>query len=171
MQSITDGLIHAEVMLLIGDNRAMATVIRCAIDDNGRLIGEHNDNPMLNSLMYMCEFPDGTVKEYSANVIASNLFAEADSNGHDSVLLYKIVDHRSTGEAVKIGDKYITLKNGTQQLCQTTAGWDYFLVEWTGGTCQWILLKILKESTPVQVAEYAVSRNLTEEAAFAWRVH
>ena len=65
MQSITDGLIHAEVMLLIGDNRAMATVIRCAIDDNGRLIGEHNDNPMLNSLMYMCEFPDGTVKEYT----------------------------------------------------------------------------------------------------------
>ena len=170
MQSLTDGLIHAEVMLPIGDSRAMATVISCAIDDNGRLIGEHNDNPMLNSLMYMCEFPDGTVKEYSANVIASNLFAEADSNGHDSVLLYKIVDHRSTGEAVKIGDKYITSKNGTKRLRQTTAGWD-FLVEWTGGTRQWISLKILKESNPVQVAEYAVARNLTEEAAFAWWVH
>ena len=60
-------------------------------------------------------------------MIASNLFAEANSNGHASVFLYKILEHRSSGEAVKMGDKYTTLKS------QTTAGWD-FLVEWTGGT-------------------------------------
>ena len=170
MQSLADGLINAEVLLPIGDSKAMATVISCAVDDDGRLIGEHNDNPMLNSLMYMCEFPDGTVKEYSANVIASNLYAEADSNGHASVFLYKIVDHRSSGEAVKMSDKYITSKNGTRRIRQTTAGWD-FLVEWTGGTRQWISLKMLKESNPVQVAEYAVARDIAEEPAFAWWVH
>ena len=75
------------------------------------------------------------MKEYSANVIASDLFAEADSYGHASVFLYKIVEHRSSGEAVKMGNKYITSKNGTQQIRQTTAGWN-FLVEWTGGTQQ-----------------------------------
>ena len=100
--------------------------------------------------MYMCEFPDGTVKEYSANVIASNLFAEADSNGHQSLSMYKIIDHRLSGEAVKLCDKYITLKNRTRQICQTTAGWD-FLVKWTGGTRQWMPLKMLKESNSVQV--------------------
>ena len=170
MQSLVDGLINAEVLLPIGDSHAMATVISCAVDDDGRLKGEHNDNPMLNSLMYMCEFPDGSVKEYSANVIASNIFEEADSDGHASTFLHKIVDHRSSGEAVKICDKYIKSKNGTQRLRQTTAGWD-FLVEWTGGTRQWMSLKILKESNPVQVAEYAVARNIDDEPAFAWWVH
>ena len=113
----------------IGDSKAMATVISCAVDDDGRLmIGEHNDNPMLNLLMYMCEFPEGTVKEYLDNVIASNLFAEADSNGHGSAFLYKIVDHRLSGEALKMCNKYITLKNGTQKNRQTTAGWDFLVV-------------------------------------------
>ena len=170
MQSLTDGLINAEVLLPIGDSRAMATVISAALDDSGMLIGEHNDNPLLNTLKYMCEFPDGTVKEYSANVIATNLFAESDSNGHSSLFMYKIIDHKSSGEAVKLCDKYITSKNGTRRIRQTTAGWD-FLVEWTGGTRQWMPLKILKESNPVQVAEYVMARNLSEEAAFAWWVH
>ncbi len=65
-------------------------------------------------ITYMCEFPDRTVKEYSANVMASNLFSEANSNGHASVFLYKIVEHRLSREAVKMSDKYITSKNGTQ---------------------------------------------------------
>ena len=113
MQSPANGLINAEVLLLVGDSKAMATAISCAVDDNGRLMGEHKDNPMLNSLMYMCEFPEGTVKEYSVNVIATNLFAEANTNGHVIVFLYKIGEHRLSGEAVKMDKKYITSKNGT----------------------------------------------------------
>ena len=65
------------------------------------------------------------MKEYSANVIPSNLFAEANSNGHASVFLYKIVEHKLSGEAVKMGDKYITSKNGTRQIHQTTPGQDF----------------------------------------------
>jgi len=148
MQSLADGLINAEVLLPIEDSHAMATVISCVVDDDRRLIREHIDNPLLNLLIYMCEFLDETVKEYLANVIASNIFAEADSNGHVSMSLYKIVDHRSSGEAMKMSDKYITSKNGTQRCQQSTAAWD-FLIKWTGGTHQWISLKILKESNPV----------------------
>ena len=54
MHSLADGLINAEVLLPIGDSKAMATVIICAVDDDRWLIGEHNNIPMLNSLMYMC---------------------------------------------------------------------------------------------------------------------
>jgi hypothetical protein len=50
---------------------------------------------------------------------------------------------------------------------QTTVGWK-FLVEWDNNARQWIDLKILKESNPVQVAEYAIARNIGEEPAFAW---
>ncbi len=40
-------------------------------------------------------------------------------------------------------------------------------MEWTGGTQQWISLKILKELNPVQVAEYAVGRDISKEPAFS----
>ncbi len=66
-------------------------------------------------------------------------------------------------------DKYITTKSGTRRLRQTTVGWK-FLVEWANSSRQWIDLKLLKESNPVQVAEYATACNIAEESAFAWWV-
>ena len=50
---------------------------------------------------------------------------------------------------------------------QTTVGWK-LLVQWNDGLRQWVALKILKESNPVQVAEYAVARGIGDEPAFAW---
>ncbi len=43
-------------------------------------------------------------------------------------------------------------------------------MQWNDGSRQWIDLKILKESNPVQVAEYATARGITEHPAFAWWV-
>ncbi len=44
-------------------------------------------------LVYECEFNDGTIKEYSVNVIASNIYEEGDADGFSSSLLYNIVVH------------------------------------------------------------------------------
>jgi len=44
------------------------------------------------------------------------------------------------------------------------------LCEWKNGSRQWIDLKDMQECNPVQVAEYAVSRGLDDEAAFEWWV-
>ena len=68
-----------------------------------------------------------------------------------------------------MADKYITTKTGTRRLRQTTVGWK-FLVEWANSSRQWIDLKLLKESNPVQVAEYVTARNIADEPAFAWWV-
>ncbi len=35
---------------------------------------------------------------------------------------------------------------------------------------QWVDLKVLKESNPVQVGEYVISRGIQNEPAFAWLV-
>ena len=51
----------------------------------------------------------------------------------------------------------------------TTKGWDLY-VEWDNGTGSWIPLRDLKESNPIQVAEYAQSRNISHLPAFAWWV-
>jgi hypothetical protein len=168
-QSLADTLINAEVLLPHEDSQAIARVVRRAVDDEGRMIGTFSENPLLNTLLYECEFNDGTMKEYAANTIATNIFMESDADGFSSSLLYHIVDHKCSGEAIRMADKYITTKTGTKRMRQTTVGWK-FLVEWANGSRQWIDLKILKESNPVQVAEYAIARNIGEEPAFAWWV-
>jgi hypothetical protein len=169
VRSVADALINAEVMLPSGDSMAIAKVVRRGVDDDGRLIGTFNDNPLLNTLLYECEFEDGTTRAYSANTIASNIFMESDADGYSSNLLYEIVDHKSSGEATKMADKYIITRTGTKRMRQTTQGWK-FLVQWANGTRQWIDLKVLKESNPVQVAEYVTARDIAEEPAFAWWV-
>jgi hypothetical protein len=55
-----------------------------------------------------------------------------------------------------MADKYFITKTGTKRMHQTTQGWK-FLVQWANGTRQCIELKILKESNPVQVAEYVTA--------------
>ena len=66
-------------------------------------------------------------------------------------------------------NKYFQTKTGTQRMRQTTVGWS-FLVQLSDGTCQWIDLKILKESNPVQVGEYVISRGIQDKPAFSWWV-
>ena len=136
-QSLADTLINAEVLLPHEDSQAIARVVRRAVDDEGRMIGTFNENPLLNTLLYECEFNDGTLKEYAANTIASNIFLESDADGFSSSLLYHIVDHKCSGEAIRMADKYITTKTGTKRMRQTTVGWK-FLVEWANSSRQWI---------------------------------
>ena len=102
-------------------------------------------------------------------MIASNIFMELDADGFSSSILYHIVDHKFSGEATTMDNKYFVTKTGTKRMHQTTVGWK-FLVKWANGSWQWIELKILKESNPVQVAEYTMARDIWEEPAFAWWV-
>ena len=94
---------------------------------------------------------------------------EGDADGFSSALLHQIVDHKASGEAIKMIDKYHTTRTGTRRMRETTVGWS-FLVQWGDGSCQWIDLKVLKESNPVQVGEYVIARGIQNEPAFAWWV-
>ena len=51
----------------------------------------------------------------------------------------------------------------------TRQGWD-LLVEWKDGSSIWILLKYLKASNPVELAEYATGKRLDVEPIFKWGV-
>ena len=144
MHSLNDVLINAEVLLGYGDSAALARVIRQAVDSDGNVIDSWGSNPILNTLVYECEFDDGTIKEYSANVIAFNIYEEGDADGFSSSILYQIIDHKSSGEAVKLEYKYITTRTGTRRLRATTVGWS-FLIRWGDGSTQWVDLKVLKE--------------------------
>ena len=45
---------------------------------DGKLIGRTDPNPILNTAVYNIESPDGIIQEYSANVIAENLWNQGD---------------------------------------------------------------------------------------------
>ena len=43
-------------------------------------------------------------------------------------------------------------------------------MKWTGGSETWIPLKVMKESHPIEVAEFAIARGVFDEPAFSWWV-
>ena len=146
-----------------------AKVTKRLRDTNGIPIGTADDNPILDTRMYKVEFMDGTKQSLSANYIAENLFAQVDQDGNHQVLLDKIINYRTTGKEVKQQDAFITTRTSTKRQCETTIGWE-LLVQWKDGSTNWITLKDLKESYPVQVAEYSVGARISMELAFAWWV-
>jgi hypothetical protein len=53
---------------------------------------------------------------------------------------------------------------------KTTKGWQ-LCIQWKDGTTSWERLADLKESNPVETAEYAVTRGIEDEPAFGWWVN
>ena len=63
------------------------------------------------------------------------------------------------------------MKNGVKWRQETTQGWK-MLCQWKYGSTNWVALKDMKHSYPVQVAEYAISNRIVDEPAFScWWVH
>ncbi len=160
--------IAAKVKLPVGGHTfANAKVIGRARDECGELIGKSNSNPFLDTSVYEVKFDDGPVDRYSANTIAENIYSQIDKDGNTLSYIEDIVDHKCDDDAVKKKDGTIKGPNGMIQKKKTTKGW-WLLAELQNGTTEWIKLKDIKESNPVQVAEYAKSRDLLNEPAFAW---
>jgi hypothetical protein len=99
------------------------------------------------------EFQDGTVQEYAANLIAEAIFAQVDDEGRQFALIDSIIDHQKDGTAVSRDDMYVQHAGNNRHMRRTTKGWK-LLVQWKDGTTTWVPLKDLKESNPVEVAQY-----------------
>jgi len=166
-----DKFISAQVLLPRGDGFEKGTVTRRKRDSDGNLIGHANSNPILDTRVYEVVFPDGNISEYATNVITENIFAMVDDEGYENALFKAIIDHRCDRNlAVSAQEAWITSHNGNKHPRLTTKGWD-LCVEWSDGTTSWIPLKDLKVSNPVEVSDYAVAHNLTQEPAFSWWVN
>ena len=85
----------------------MGKVIGRATGPNGETVGKYDDNPILNSIIYDVEFPEGQIKEYAANILAENLWSQVDADGHSKMLLEGILDYHKTAAAVPMEDKYL----------------------------------------------------------------
>ena len=165
-----DNLLNAEIMVQAEEGQVSGKVIKQALGLDGKVIGKYDDNPYLNSIMYEVELVDGRIKEYRANIIAENMLTQVDSDGFSLTLMEGIIDcKRDDSIATPKTEKYITTRSGQKRLRKTTAGWK-LLVKWRDQSESWVKLAELKESHPVETAEFAKSRGIDDEAAFIWWV-
>ena len=162
-----DEYLTAEVLLPNMGEMTKAKVIGRKRDADGNPIGLRNANPLLDTRQYEVEFADGATDVFAANLIAENIYSQVDAEGNSYSIMSEIIDHESDGSAVQKDDGLEVTKDGSTRPRRTTKGWK-LLVAWKGGTSSWIPLKDLKESYPIQVAEYALANKILEEPAFCW---
>ena len=166
-EELEDRYIGVKVLLPRSGKKHEATVIsRKRTQDDKALIGLPNSNPLLDSRIYTVEFPDGGTGEYATNVIAESIYSNVDDEGFDLGLIDGIIAHRKLDNAIPV-DKGHVEHNGIKKRVITTKGWD-LRVRWKDGSTSWIPLKELKASNPLEIAEYAIANNLSNEPAFAW---
>jgi hypothetical protein len=112
---------------------------------------------MLDTRPYEVTFHDGHVSEYAANVIIENIYQQVDSEGNIYMFFKEIMDHRNNGTQLDEPGR------------KTTKGW-YLQVFRKDSSTSWESLRDLKESNPMEVAEYAFSNQIHNEPAFSWWV-
>jgi hypothetical protein len=161
-----DQYVGAHVMVPIGDEIQSGKVVRRKRELDGTVRGRANVNSMLDTRTYEIEFIHSRSDEYATNMISENMHAQCDTEGRQYNLMEGIIDHRNDGHAIAPADMYI--KHGSnKKVRKTTKGW-HLCVEWKDGTTSWERLADLKESNPVEVADYADTKSLLDTPAFIW---
>ena len=102
---------------------------------------------------------DGSTEVLAANTIAENMLAQVDDQGHRQLLLDEIVDHRIDNDTIKNEEAIITGANGAPKRVKTTKGCQSF-VQWKDSFSNWVFLKDIKDSYPVELSEYSVQAKI-----------
>ena len=98
------------------------------------------------------------------------MLTQVDSDGYSKAVMQGIIDfQKDDAVAVSKTNMYVVTPRGQKRMRKTTQGWK-LLIQWAGGSESWIALKDMKESHPVEVAEFARARGIHDEPAFAWWV-
>ena len=143
----------ARICIPRGDGVRYGTVVHRKRGHDGSVIGEPNSNPILDTQVYTVQFDDGMVEEMAANAIVQSIYENSDESGWgESLVLDEILEH------------FVSVKKTRSK---STSGW-FLLVRWKSGLESVCRLSELKESYPVEIAEYAREHDLLKESAFWW---
>ena len=164
-----DQYIGAEFVVNLNGEPTTAKVTKRARDNEGKPVGKQHANSLLDSHEYECLLEDGTLYRDNANVIAENIFAQCDNEGRMHAVLQEITDHKKDRRAIHTSNGHKLTRKGIRIPKATSKGWK-LLCQWKDGSSNWIDLRHLKDSNPIEVAEYAVANRLQDEPAFKWWV-
>ena len=161
---INDNFVNVEIMLSRGDEMAMGRVTKRASDSDSNPLGTAHKNPILDTRQYIVEFNDIDKAELAANVIATNMYAQCDPEGKQYVILDSLIDFCRSTNALCYYDQKVTA-NGRTHYRRSTSGW-HLCCQWKECSTSWCKLSDLKESHPIETAEYSVAQGLDGEPAF-----
>jgi hypothetical protein len=151
------------------DHWQSAKVIGRVTDDSGKPIGKANNNPVLDSRLYKVEFHDGHIEHITASNIAECMFAQVDEEGNHFKLLHEITDHLKPEHQLPESETVCSNGDSNKKRKLSPKGW-HFIVTWKDGSTAKVPAKELKQSNPVELAEYIVANELQNEPVFAWWV-
>ncbi len=102
-----DEMQRAQWYLPHGDRTEIAKIVGRKRNADGNFIGCKHSDPMLDSTIYVVEFPDGQQQDVSFNTIAEHLFTQIDSEGNLLARIFKgIVGHRKHPRAINKEDQF-----------------------------------------------------------------
>ena len=96
---------------------------------------------------------------------------QIDGDGQHNTLISEIAAQKRDESTITKENCFKYTKSGNRVVKKTTYGW-YLLVSWKDGCNSWFPLKYLRVSNPIEISEYTVTHNLTEELDFhRWVLH
>ncbi len=95
------------------------------------------------------------------------MYAQSDPDGNQYVFLDSIVDHRRLDTAIRPSDQKVVRLDGRTYMKRSTIGWQV-CCQWKDGSTSWENLADLKDSHPLETAEYPVTQGIDHEPAFNW---
>ena len=144
-------------------------MLKRARDNDDNVIICANENPILDTRGYVVVFEDYEQAELAANTIAQIIYAQCDPDRIQYVMFDSIVDFRRSKTALCYADQKVLKADVRSFMLRTTAGWQ-ICIQWKDGSTSWEKLSDLKESHPVECADYDISKDLMNEPAFNWWV-
>jgi Reverse transcriptase (RNA-dependent DNA polymerase) len=142
-----DEYIGAELFIPSGGELIRGRVTKRLKDWQGNPIGTHSANPIFDTRDYEAVLEDGTVRQYSANLVAEYMNSRMDPEGVQHEVFREIVDHRKS-----------TAKEKPDV-------WS-FCVEWADDSTSWLPYMQLRISNPVELATYLQANRLAHEPPF-----
>eukprot|EP00804_Cyclotella_cryptica_P004620 CCRYP_006942-RA/>CCRYP_006942-RA protein AED:0.23 eAED:0.23 QI:0/-1/0/1/-1/1/1/0/675 len=169
VEAAGDFLVNSEVLLPVGNSQELAQVLCQKRESDGKVVGTAHHNPALDTRVYEVRFPDSRTEELAANVIAEAVYAQCDADGNQYILLDAIVDYHKDPSVAVARDDQVTIVDGKKIIKCSTRGWE-LCCEWKDSSTSRQKLSDLKESHPLQVAEFAFAAQIADEPAFNWWV-
>ncbi|KAL7484963.1 hypothetical protein ACHAW6_010619, partial [Cyclotella cf. meneghiniana] len=126
----------------------LARVLCRKHNSTGVPVGTVHKQPAIDTHVYKVLFPDGCTKELATNTIAEALYAQCNPDGNQYIMLDTIMDFRKNPNVAISRNNQVKIDSSTS----------------------WQKLLDLKESHPLQVAEFALAAGIADEPAFNWWV-
>jgi len=120
-----DTYLGAELLVPHGDMYILGHVMKWLGDQDGHPIGQCHNNPLLDTHQYEVQLGDGSTAEYTANLIAKNLYAQTNPDGRHHLIFKEIIDHQYESTALTPEDGCILGHNGNRHHKKTTKGGTY----------------------------------------------